>query len=274
MIDWDKPLELKIWDDSYGITDWTDVTEIGEIKYDYAEKPFRKVRFNYDGIGSCSWFCAIDGRLLANDTEGKQFGLVRNKKTPQGDDVNCKLEYRSTGDSRPSITIYGKLTTFDKDVANLLTTDDMPQHTSPMFTIPDTSVNKPMPKKLSKDFTLEHRDGATYTNLNYKHDKHDMVIYYTDLSDSVKVTGWEGIMSYVELLKNPDIYEQYVDKTPSFMSHSKNPYLCIYTNNGCIDINRGDIIKKETFYEYIKLIKQSADRLHEIRHNKKLKVVI
>ena len=82
MIDWDKPLELKIWDDSYGITDWTDVTEIGEIKYDYAEKPFRKVRFNYDGIGSCSWFCAIDGRLLANDTEGKQFGLVRNKKTP------------------------------------------------------------------------------------------------------------------------------------------------------------------------------------------------
>ena len=129
-------------------------------------------------------------------------------------------------------------------------------------------IVSPLPEKATtKSSLVENRDGVSYMNARIAHHKHDMVVYYDDLGGVVRVTGWEGIMSYNELRKNLYIYEQYVGKTPNFMSHTKNTYLCIYTNNGCIDIYRDDKMSKETFYNYMKLIKQSADRLHKIRHS-------
>lgn len=109
------------------------------------------------------------------------------------------------------------------------------------------------------------------------HHKHDMVVYYDDLGGVVRVTGWEGIMSFGQLQDSLEYKEccEYVDAYPFVFldmfgptnwesTHSIKIHTAPYT---FIYIKRETLFNKETFHNYMKLIKQSADRLHKIRHS-------
>ena len=96
---------------------------------------------------------------------------------------------------------------------------------------------------------------------------HPIIIEYEDLGDTVKILKIEGVMTIDELLKHcgTDIVNKYTDgeKRPSMHMSDGSLYVWCKKDNQFYYhlINRGDKIKKESFFDLIANMKLSAKRL-------------
>ena len=244
MINWNEPLECKVWGCKHEA-----------LNHDW--QPVRKVEANHHGTYVVyddetpfyfDWVL-LNGEII-NRQNGKQIGLVRNKKAPQ---VLTEKEAGSPFDRvKVPLPIIVRNTTFEGNITKL-----------------------PSAKTLAYQFDCAYReDGITHATLSYLHDKHDMVIYYEDLGDKVKITGWEGIMNYEDVCRLGVINEYIKESERVYSNWDETDGLAVfYHTQGTIslrtDIKRNEILLWEEFNEVLQHIKKAAENLHNIRKEQK-----
>ena len=245
MINFKEPLELKIWgwggkNDKYN-HNWKDCEESSSILTDNRQIRAKEEPFVIYLDVRC------DGKVMH---DGKQIGLVRNKKAPQ---VLTEKEAGSPFDRvKVPLPIIVRNTTFEGNITKL-----------------------PSAKTLAYQFDCAYReDGITHATLSYLHDKHDMVIYYEDLGDKVKITGWEGIMNHEDVCRLGVINEYIKESERVYSNWDETDGLAVfYHTQGTIslrtDIKRNEILLWEEFNEVLQHIKKAAENLHNIRKEQK-----
>ena len=213
MIDWNEPIELKIWgwvgkNDKYN-HNWKDCEEYSSII-----TGSRQIRAKEEPFVIYSEICD-DGKVM---NDGKQIGLVRNKKVEVIRDVG-----KITG-----VTFYGGVASIKYEVV---------------------------------------RNGVIHRAFDAPHNKHDIVIYYEDLGDKVKITDWAGIRNLTEI-HDMGVILEYI-KTDERIYGYDNYLDTLSTARGRKAFQKGTVMTWEEFNEVLQHIKKAAENLHNIRKEQK-----
>lgn len=212
MINWNEPLECKVWGCKHEALnhDWQPVRKVEANHHGTYDVYDDETPFYFDWV-------LLNGEII-NRQNGKQIGLVRNKKVEVIRDVG-----KITG-----VTFYGGVASIKYEVV---------------------------------------RNGVIHRAFDAPHNKHDIVIYYEDLGDKVKITDWEGIMSYQDV-HDMGIIAEYIKTDERIYGYSN--YCDTWSNiNGHNAFQKGTVMPWEEFDKLLQHIKKAAENLHNIRKEQK-----
>jgi hypothetical protein len=257
MIDWNKPLECKVWEaySSHNNHDW--YTPFGGFTF-YPNKfaTGNYVLSYYNPNKYWVEFCLVepDGKIMRN---GKQVGLVRNKKETIAERNGIKP---------------------DVHVVSNWGIPDIPVPTAPRtkeeafkLELPETfgKINK---KNIFRDIKTPFGQSYTLHHAGVSFHNHFMLLYFDELSDGkFMLKGWKGIKTYEKLC---DWLTQ--EEFNEYMCKGTEPAIYLYDKQnlrvrtkGLKKYRRYDILTESEVAELVDLATRAGIRLSEIRNRNK-----
>jgi hypothetical protein len=254
-IDWNKPLECKVWGSfkpSRCNHPWFDLKE----NFNYYPQDNKKYCLSYlNPDGYYVEFTAVepDGKIMSN---GKQVGLVRNKKETIAERNGIKPDvYEVSGVLPP-----GKRLIVPRTKEEALEME-LPET---FGKINKKNIFRDVKTSFGQSYTLHHAGVSFHNNF--------MLLYFDERSDGkFMLKGWKGIKTYGQLRYwlTEEEFEEYIRKenAPAIYINEFDNLLTKGKKPECH--HKYDILTESEVAELVDLATRAGIRLSEIRNRNK-----